>query len=228
MNIPKGFCQCGCGEKTNIADRNRLDRGWIIGEPLKVIKGHFYNKNNFVMPSCCECGCGQITTIRGGKSARFITGHNIIPKPVMERLWSKVNIKGLDDCWEWQETGRDGYGYGKILFRGKTDRASRVVWISVNGEIPKDLFILHRCDNRPCCNPNHLFLGTNMDNVIDMMQKGRNPQGDTHYKKKLLKEEVIEVRELAKQMKYKEISAIYGIGIKQVCAIVTHRAWVNV
>lgn len=131
----------------------------------------------------CHCGCGEKTNlvtvsckkrgVKKGEPSKFISGHNVIPKTVEERLWSKVDVKGPDDCWNWQEESRDGKGYGAILFRKKIVKAHRVAWIITNGEIPDGLFVLHKCDNRACCNPNHHFLGTNMDNVLDMMAKDR-------------------------------------------------------
>jgi len=86
-------------------------------------------------------------------------------------FWKKVIKK--DGCWEWAAcTNESGYG---IFHTGKkTDRAHRVSWILTNGEIPSGLFVCHKCDNPPCTNPDHLFLGTNKDNVDDMIAKGRN------------------------------------------------------
>lgn len=83
-----------------------------------------------------------------------------------------------DGCLVWSG-GRDWSGYGTInVGDGKTDRTHRVAWILANGRpIPGDLCVLHRCDNPPCCNPGHLFLGTRTDNNADMQAKGRGRNG---------------------------------------------------
>lgn len=90
-----------------------------------------------------------------------------------DRLWAKVDKSGGPDaCWLW--TGhRNQKGYGKIGADRKTIGAHRGAWMVTNGPIPDGLFVLHRCDNPPCCNPAHLFVGTNADNMTDMAQKGR-------------------------------------------------------
>lgn len=89
------------------------------------------------------------------------------------RFWSKVN-KGLrpDDCWIWTAGKSNGYG----IFRvgdNKTISAHRYSYILHNGKEPGSLFVCHRCDNPSCVNPDHLFLGTQGDNIQDMIDKGR-------------------------------------------------------
>ena len=75
-------------------------------------------------------------------------------------------------CWEWQ--GRiDRYGYGQVRVRGKTGKAHREAYRAFHGD-PGKLLVLHTCDNRKCCNPKHLFLGTHKDNMADMVKKGRH------------------------------------------------------
>lgn len=79
-----------------------------------------------------------------------------------------------DLCWKWI-AGHYKNGYGN--FRGS--KAHRVSWELAHGRIPEGLYVLHKCDVRDCVNPNHLFLGTYKDNMVDMVSKGRH-----HYKKK--------------------------------------------
>lgn len=97
-----------------------------------------------------------------------------------QRFWSKVRVGDPDDCWEWSAC-RTSQGYGRIgvLKDGVNDvmtpgYAHRVSWELHYGPVPEGLCVLHRCDNPPCVNPNHLFLGAHVDNTADMFAKGRN------------------------------------------------------
>lgn len=94
-------------------------------------------------------------------------------------FWDRVLIG--DGCWEWQGPLRNLNGYGAAHLDGKHMLAHRVAWILWGREIPADLFLLHRCDNRLCVRPDHLFLGTHLDNMRDAVAKGRSRRfGVTH------------------------------------------------
>lgn len=91
-----------------------------------------------------------------------------------ERFWSKVDRSGgPDSCWPWL-AGRMRAGYGNFWMDGHEKLAHRVAWELTNGPIPIGLCVLHRCDNAPCQNPIHLWLGTKADNSRDMVSKGRH------------------------------------------------------
>ena len=97
------------------------------------------------------------------------------------RFWQKV-FKAPDGCWYWQGS-RDTKDYGVFILntnktQGIRDRryAHRFVWELLHGTIPNNLCVLHRCDNPPCVNPDHLFLGTRGDNIKDMLRKHRHPK----------------------------------------------------
>ena len=88
-----------------------------------------------------------------------------------DRFWSKVDTSG--ECWTWT-ADLDDHGYGRLgIGRKRIEPAHRVAWTLANGPIPEGLRVLHHCDNPPCVRPDHLFLGTQADNMADMMAKGR-------------------------------------------------------
>lgn len=83
-------------------------------------------------------------------------------------------------CWEWRGVRTAGV-YGEVRVNGKGVRAHRYMWEQANGPIPSGLWVLHRCDNPPCVNPAHLFLGTAKDNLLDAIQKGRHRGSPLRY-----------------------------------------------
>lgn len=89
--------------------------------------------------------------------------------PIEDRFWSKVNK--TDGCWVW--TGATARGYGIILHDGHMWRAPRLSYLWAYGDLPDGLLVCHACDNPACVRPDHLFLGTQQDNVDDKMAKGR-------------------------------------------------------
>lgn len=96
-------------------------------------------------------------------------------RPLVDRFWEKVDKRGPDECWEWQ--GALDHGYGSIGLGSRkqgTARASRVSWEIHNpARIPEGLHVLHTCDNPPCVNPAHLYLGTDVENARDRVERGR-------------------------------------------------------
>lgn len=98
------------------------------------------------------------------------------------RFWARVRKTGPGECWLWLD--RHGRAradeYGRVTFGRRWYAMHRVAWLLTNGAIPEGLFACHRCDVRGCCNPSHLFLGDQADNMIDCANKGRTARGASH------------------------------------------------
>ena len=94
-------------------------------------------------------------------------------EPLEKRLYSK--IKKVDGCWVWQGSTRNDYG--QLKHEGRNLSTHVWSWKVTNGDIPEGLFVCHACDDPPCINPDHLFLGTQADNLRDMSEKGRGRKG---------------------------------------------------
>lgn len=138
--------------------------------------------------------------------------------PLIERFISRVTKAG--DCWVWCGSKAPG-GYGQLSVGGKLQRANRVSWRLFRGEIPKGLHVLHRCDNPPCVNPEHLFLGTHGDNVRDMFSKGRGKF--TRIPPKLTEDQVTKI--YSDDRIYKEIAKDYGVDPSTICDIKRRKSW---
>lgn len=145
----------------------------------------------------------------------------------IHRFWSKVNISDDPDaCWEWQ-AGISEKGYGKFHMGNTMCRAHRISYILNYGSIPDDLNVLHQCDNRKCVNPNHLFLGTQSDNIRDMQQKNRTVSGEKSPTAKLTSEQVIEIRKRYANggISQKALAKEYGMGQATISLIISRKRW---
>lgn len=137
-------------------------------------------------------------------------------------------------CREWQKAITQTTGYGKVRLSGVLMDAHRAAWIAANGPIPDGLYVLHRCDNRRCVNPEHLFLGTHSDNMKDAAAKGRLPQhclrGTDNPHAKLTEAQVLEVYALAHEgrMTQQQIADAYGIGRRRVGKIKHRLIWKHI
>ena len=131
-----------------------------------------------------------------------------------DRFWSKVERgEAADDCWGWS-AGVHSQGYG-LLWVGRTRKAHRLSWEIHNGPIPAGACVLHRCDNPPCANPRHLFLGSQADNVQDMMDKdrGNKPRGESVGRSVLRETDVREMRRLRarEEVTFVALARTYGV-----------------
>lgn len=121
-------------------------------------------------------------------------------------------------CLVWQG-GVQSKGYGTIRCNGKYEKTHRIAYLAAFGEIPDGMHVLHKCDNRRCCEPSHLFLGTNADNIEDKMRKGRGG-------KKLSYIDACEVlRLLSEGRRQSEIAGRFGVNQSLVSRIKQKRYW---
>lgn len=126
------------------------------------------------------CACGCQLPLKKGQTSRYLPGHAGRPvRSLAERFRAKVIVDSEDSCWMF--TGSlCGKGYGQITAgRRGALLAHRVAWELAYGEVPADMLVCHTCDTPRCVNPKHLFLGTYLDNAVDMVKKGRQAQGAT-------------------------------------------------
>lgn len=145
--------------------------------------------------------------------------------PLEERFWAKVNK--TETCWVWVG-GRPKGRYGEFSVGKSMKRAHRISWELANGPIPTGLYVLHSCDNPPCVNPNHLFLGTQTDNVHDMENKKRGIhfRGEDNGRAKLTVVQVFEIRKLlARGDKKARIAKQYSINPVSVAYIENGKNW---
>lgn len=88
------------------------------------------------------------------------------------RFWSKVDVRKKNECWEWLGSRRHN-GYGGLKVNGRVERSNRIAWELFHQESLGDRQALHKCDNPACCNPNHIYAGTESDNMYDTHHRGR-------------------------------------------------------
>lgn len=158
------------------------------------------------------------------------------PEQRINTLWSNINKNGsipahmphLGKCWEWLAFC-DKDGYGKCNFNRQSKLVHRIVWELINGLIPNGLSVLHKCDNPRCCNPEHLFLGTHLDNNRDMVAKGRNnpSKGEKQRSHKLTELDVIAIRKRYAngEKKVSKLANEYGVNRNTIYDVINRKYW---
>lgn len=156
-----------------------------------------------------------------------------------DRFWSKVDKRGPDECWPWKGHLKPN-GYGGVTIGNRATKAHRVAFILANGGIGDGLCVCHHCDNRPCCNPAHLFAGTYADNNRDRNEKGRTvwfpailrasqPRGSRIGVARLHEDDIPIIRQrLAAGESLAAIAGTYGVCKATISNIKTGMAWRHV
>lgn len=189
------LCQCGCGQPAKLAPKTVTKRGIIRGQPLRYLHGHH----------------GRVQW--GDATIRF---------------WRSIRKEPETGCWIWIGDKSDN-GYGRIhIDRFRRIGAHRASWELCRGPIPDGLFVLHNCpggDNRACVNPDHLFLGTQADNVRDMKDKGRALIGVKNPQTKVTPEQVWAMRSLYPLFSGQTIAVMMGLSYSHVYRILRQERW---
>lgn len=197
------------------------------------------------MRVCSVSGCGKKHKCRGlcDTHYKFWLKNGFVGSrttlPLATRLWRRVDKSpGLGpggDCWEWR-----GYvhptGYGQIgrdNVKGNVVHTHRAAYEATRGIIPEGMWVLHTCDNRLCCNPDHLWLGTPKDNTQDMIEKGRRrgkgevARGEDITISKLT-EDMVRAMRSEPPMTFKELGEKYGVSAATANKVVLRRTWAHV
>lgn len=164
-------------------------------------------------------------------------------KNTPENFWAKVRVGAASECWEWQGA-RTSSGYGNLSWGGASVQAHRVAYFLARGGISLATdfrrdgvakrykeFVLHKCDNRACCNPAHLFLGSMRVNLLDAYAKGRKKQPRSqHVNAKLTAQQVVEIRQkyadgLSTQQ---QLAAEYGVSQRAVSLVVRRETYKDI
>lgn len=144
------------------------------------------------------------------------------------RFWAKVDKREPDQCWSWLGTKTHSGTRGQIWYGETMIAATKASLILAGIEVPDGMCVLHRCDNPPCVNPSHLFLGTLGENNNDRTQKGRTARGEKSNKSTLTDSQVIELRSLFKLCKRGEKSKLakqFGISFTTLNNIINRKTW---
>jgi hypothetical protein len=177
---PDGYAIMKVGNPRHPQNAHRVS--WIIhfGEPSEKVK---------ISQKCGNRICVNPEHLQTGQIKEHQT---------FEQAFWKFAQKSKG-CWKWNgEIDKDGYGRMKLPHSKGKRLAHRASWQVHNGEIPKGLCVLHKCDNPPCVNPDHLFLGTNRDNSDDMVRKNRQARGSKSGRAILTESDVLKIRKMYK------------------------------
>lgn len=146
-----------------------------------------------------------------------------------ERFWDHMMPDTISGCWVWSGF-REAQGYGRLSFtRGRRVQAHRLAWELTNGPIPGGMEVCHRCDNPPCCNPEHLWLGTTRDNQHDKIAKNRQARGERNGRAKL---SAVQAREIIRRYhageSQRSLAKAFGLAMSSIQRIRSGEYWKDI
>ena len=149
-----------------------------------------------------------------------------LPEKTSKRFWNKVDKTST--CWNWTaSTGHNGYG--RFRLNGKLESPHVLSYKIHNSDYVKGRDVCHTCDNRSCVNPDHLFLGSRSDNMIDCSNKNRNAKGINHYNAKLCSKDIPIIRNLLEsKVPIKRIAELFKVSATSISAIKSGKTWKHV
>jgi len=226
--IPEGYCQCGCGQKTTVAQRTATRNGYIKGKPVRFIKGHSTRLRFAGIPSpnlnpdgLCQCGCGQKTTVPEatdrrlgrfkGEPMRYIQGHHSRPQK------SQYIVDPETGCWNWNWS-RHPKGYGRGRLNGKMCPAHVVFYVRKFGPVPDSYQLHHVCENPSCVNPDHLVPVTDTEHV----------RLDTRTKLTIDQVREIRRRHAAGNITQVQLASQFNVSPSTISAIIARRNWSHI
>jgi HNH endonuclease len=200
----------------------------------KKICGSTKNPRTYARWLCkCDCGGEKIvneSSLYGGHTTSCGCLQNLNDKEYNEktklRLQKNIEIDEKN-CWIWC-AGKHKQGYGQVGIRGKSQLVHRITWEIYKGKIPEGMKVCHKCDVTSCCNPDHLFLGTQNDNVKDGIGKGRYKNRDIskNRRNKLNFLQVQEIKKLHEEgMTRKELEKMFNVGQTCIAKILCGISW---
>jgi len=194
-----------------------MPKKYNVQQPSQQIPCLFCNKLFTAYASLVRRG--------GGKFCSRKCSGDFHTTPVEQRFWEKVDKS--ESCWIWKGTTYSN-GYGRICVNGKHVLAHRLSWTLTHSDIPDGFHVCHGCDTPLCVNPEHLFLGTQKDNMQDMISKGRRvnpvmPRGEYAYAAKLTREQVDYIR--SSSLSVSSLARELGVTIRTVSLIRRRITW---
>ena len=191
--------------------------------------------------TCSREGCDEKLYAKGlcryhyqlAKRGKKVSIKGMIQKMTLrERLLMKIHVESGDEensCWEWHGA-INMHGYGFLSVNNYPAAAHRIAYQEFIGPIPENMFVCHKCDNRKCINPAHLFLGTTQENTQDMVKKGRNVRGADQYKSILTESDVVRIKKLIRKglLTNDQIGEKFGVSGWAISRIKCGKNWKHV
>lgn len=157
---------------------------------------------------------------------RCVNPEHHTPRMPASRITKDSVVDEKSGCWNWAG-GLTDSGYGRITKGGRTSLAHRISYEHFNGAIPKGLYVCHKCNNRRCVNPDHLYLGTHADNTRDMLAAGNQSRGEKNGQSILTQEHVVKIKDMIKSgvIPYRKIGLEFGVSRSAIKDIASGRTW---